>query len=165
MLLFLLFLYWWWFWISLLNMVKVQKLVVNICKNAPSKSKARASTCYFVLLSLLPPHDDIRLFMNTQWMVVCFVVFVTKVVPLVVHIVHLNISDQIQPQACTDVCEKFPFWEKNKKKKWNPTTIVCLCSLPSRWPIRTQAAHRRGALKRQELNRTEGLHKGPEKDK
>lgn len=55
--------------------------------------------------------------------------FVAKVVPWVVCIVHSHFLDMVLVQKCADVFEKFPFQLKQKQKKSNPTTIVCLRSI------------------------------------
>lgn len=56
----------------------------------------------FAKLPLFPPRHDDRLFAHAQT-VICSAVFIDKVVPRVVHDVHLHILDRIQAQTCTEV--------------------------------------------------------------
>ena len=126
-----------WCWMCMLNMVKVPKHEVNMCKNAPWMSKARASACsecfVFNVTSTSSSwwHQIVRTRPQTAICSVAFVAeVVAKVVPQVARVVPSHISDRIQARTCTDVFEKLTFRVKNAKKKWNPTTI-CLHSVSS----------------------------------
>ena len=75
----------------MLNIVKVPKLEMNICKNVPCKLKVRSALiALFAMLPLLPPHDDVRLFVHVR-----SVAFVARSVAKVVCVVRSHISDQI----------------------------------------------------------------------
>lgn len=60
------------------------------------------------------------------------VAFVVKVVQQVVHVVHSCNSNWLLAQTGSDGFERLPFWVINEKKKWSPTTNVCLRSLRRR---------------------------------
>ena len=70
----------------MLNMVKVPKLEVNVCRNAPCKSKARALTCFSATFYLAH-----KLMHSYKWLSVLVTKVVAKVLPCVVHIVHWSI--------------------------------------------------------------------------
>lgn len=78
------------------------------------------------LNTLLPHLTDVRLFRHTgthNW----------QFVPRTVRVVHSHILNRIWAQICTYVFEKFQFWVKNIKKKWNPTAHTSVGASSVHW--------------------------------
>ena len=101
----------------MLNMVKGPNFEVNTRKMLPASQKLKLQSALnapFAVLPLLPPCDDIRLFVHGH-NGHPLVAFVAKVV----YVVHSHISDRIFAQTYrpTKPFEKFPFHVKNEKKK------------------------------------------------